>query len=75
MNSTTKGQAMNPPSTRIFTPSRVVALALIAVLACGLGYLRFAPGPGAASVPEGAQERSAIDAILIPEHTRDAAHD
>jgi hypothetical protein len=55
MNSTTKGQLMEAPTTRIFTPGRIVALALIALLACGLAYLRFAPDSGTVSVPEGAK--------------------
>jgi hypothetical protein len=45
------------------TPTRVVALALIAVLVAGLLYLRFAPGAGSVAVPEGA---SASDLILEP---------
>src|SRR5215211_6229549 len=51
------------PRTRIFTPTRVVALALIAVLVAGLVYLRFAPGAGPVSVPEGA---SAGELFLEP---------
>jgi hypothetical protein len=46
---------MHVPTTRSFTPSRVIALALIAVLASGLAYLRFAPDTGSVSVPEGAK--------------------
>src|SRR5215208_3710957 len=46
---------MNPPTTRTFTPARIVALALIALLAGGLAYLRFAPDSGSVSVPEGAE--------------------
>jgi len=46
---------MEASTTRIFTPARIVALALMAVLACGLAYLRFAPDGGAVSVPEGAK--------------------
>jgi pimeloyl-ACP methyl ester carboxylesterase len=45
---------MQPPSTRTFTASRIVALALVAALAGGLAYLRFAPDAGV-SVPEGAR--------------------
>ena len=37
----------------ILTPTRAVALALIAVLVAGLVYLRFAPGAGPVAVPEG----------------------
>ena len=44
-------------------PTRVVALALIAVLVAGLVYVRFAPGAGPVTVPEGA---SAGDLILEP---------
>ena len=42
---------MDPPATRIFTPARIVALALIALAVLGPGYLRFAPHAGA--VPAG----------------------
>jgi pimeloyl-ACP methyl ester carboxylesterase len=45
---------MEAPTTRTFTPARIVALALIALLAVGLAYLRFAPDSGV-SVPEGAK--------------------
>ena len=51
------------PRTRIFTPMRAVALALIAVLVTGLVYVRFAPGAGPVAVPEGA---SAGELILEP---------
>ena len=46
---------MEAPTTRIFTPGRIVALVLIALLASGLAYLRFAPDSGSVSVPEGAK--------------------
>src|SRR5215218_3023949 len=59
----TKHQDTLEPTTRIFTPTRVVALALIAVLVTGLVYVRFAPGAGPVAVPEGA---SAGDLILEP---------
>jgi pimeloyl-ACP methyl ester carboxylesterase len=49
--------------TRIFTPARIVALALIVLLVTGLAYLRFAPGSEAVSVPEGAK---AGDLVLKP---------
>ena len=49
--------------TRIFTPTRVVALALVALLLAGLVYVRFAPGEGPVSVPEGA---SSGELILEP---------
>ena len=54
---------MNPPTTRTFTPARIVALAVIAVLIAGLGYLRFGTGSSTVSVPEGAK---AGDLILEP---------
>jgi pimeloyl-ACP methyl ester carboxylesterase len=41
--------------TRIFTPARITALALIAALAVGLAYLRFPPETGSMTVPAGAQ--------------------
>ena len=45
---------MNAPTTRAFTPSRIVALALIGLMVLGLAYLRYAPGPAPVSVPAGA---------------------
>ena len=42
----------NTPN-RVFTPGRIVALALIALAVLGLAYLRFAPGDDPVSVPEG----------------------
>jgi pimeloyl-ACP methyl ester carboxylesterase len=46
---------MDSNSTRIWTPARVVALALIAVLIAGLSYLRFGTGSEPVSVPAGAK--------------------
>ena len=46
---------MNTPSTRTFTPARIVALGLIALAIFGLGYLRFAPDAESVSVPAGAK--------------------
>jgi pimeloyl-ACP methyl ester carboxylesterase len=60
------GALEKPPAaekTRIFTPARIVALALCAVLVFGLLFLRFAPGGKAVSVPAGAK---AGDLILKP---------
>ncbi len=37
-----------------FTPARIVALALIALLVGGLAFIRFAPDGGSVSVPDGA---------------------
>jgi hypothetical protein len=54
---------MDAPTTRIMTPVRLVALALIAVLAVGLAYLRFVPDDDSVSVPAGAK---AGDLILKP---------
>ncbi len=45
---------MNAPTTRAFTPSRIVALALIGLMILGLSYLRYAPGPAPIAVPAGA---------------------
>jgi hypothetical protein len=39
-------------ATRTFTPARIVALALIAVVVAGLAYLRFAPDADPVSVPK-----------------------
>jgi pimeloyl-ACP methyl ester carboxylesterase len=55
MHTTTKGQLMHPPTTRIFTPGRIVALVLIAVLAGGLAFLRLGPDGSSVSVPSGAK--------------------
>src|SRR5215207_1067477 len=63
MHSPTKGQLMKPRKTRIFTPSRIVALALIALLAGGLAYVRFEMGSDSVSVPSGAK---AGDFIVEP---------
>jgi pimeloyl-ACP methyl ester carboxylesterase len=51
------GSTTNSPQqgARTFTFARIVALALIAVLVGGLGYLRFAPDADAVSVPAGAK--------------------
>ena len=59
----TKHQDTLKPRTRSLTPTRAVALALIAVLVTGLVYVRFAPGAGPVTVPEGA---SAGELILEP---------
>ncbi|HSK53775.1 MAG TPA: hypothetical protein VK908_00835 [Jiangellales bacterium] len=50
-------------TARALTPARVVALALIALVALLLGYVRWAPEPEPVSVPPGAQ---AGDLILEP---------
>jgi pimeloyl-ACP methyl ester carboxylesterase len=50
----TKHQDTLEPRTHSFTPTRVVALALITVLVAALVYLRFAPGARPVAVPEGA---------------------
>jgi pimeloyl-ACP methyl ester carboxylesterase len=46
---------MDSTTTRIWTPARIVALGLIAVLIAGLAYLRFGTGPDTVSVPDGAK--------------------
>jgi pimeloyl-ACP methyl ester carboxylesterase len=51
---------MNPPTTRVFTVSRIVALALIAAVVAGLGFLRFGTGSDTVSVPEGAKAGDVI---------------
>ena len=56
---------MQAPTTRIFRPARIVALALIAALVLTLGWLRFAPDSGPVSVPAGAH---AGQLILKPCH-------
>src|SRR6476469_10786442 len=45
---------MEPSITRALIPSRIVALALVTVVAGCLAYLRFAPADAAVSVPKGA---------------------
>jgi pimeloyl-ACP methyl ester carboxylesterase len=55
---------MKPQTTpRAFTFRRVVALALVALVAGGLGYLHFGTGSSTVSVPDGAK---AGDLILEP---------
>lgn len=44
---------METATSRVFTPTRIVGLALIAFVAGGLTYLRFGPEPAAVSVPAG----------------------
>jgi pimeloyl-ACP methyl ester carboxylesterase len=55
METTRKGRIMEASTTRIFTPARIVALVLIALLVLGLGYLRFGRDSSRVSVPEGAK--------------------
>ena len=42
------------PRRRVYTPARITGLALVALAALGLGYLRFASAAGTVSVPAGA---------------------
>jgi pimeloyl-ACP methyl ester carboxylesterase len=42
-------------TNRVFTPTRIVALAVIGAFVLGLTYLRFAPGDSTVSVPAGAE--------------------
>jgi len=46
--------ANNLKKTRVFTPARIVALALISLAALGLAYLHLGTGNGSVSVPSGA---------------------
>jgi pimeloyl-ACP methyl ester carboxylesterase len=46
---------MEAATNRIFTPARIVAFALIAILVGGLAYLRFGSGAESVSVPAGAK--------------------
>ena len=46
---------MDAPTTRIWTPARTIALALVVLGALGLAYLRFAPDADPVTVPAGAQ--------------------
>ena len=46
---------MTPPTTRTFTPARIVALACIGLTALGLAYLRFGTGDSSVTVPKGAR--------------------
>jgi pimeloyl-ACP methyl ester carboxylesterase len=55
MDATRKGDAREASATRPFTPARIVALALIAVVIAGLAYLRFGPESEPVSVPAGAK--------------------
>jgi pimeloyl-ACP methyl ester carboxylesterase len=49
-----KGQAMEASRAKAFGPARIVALALISVVALGLAYLHFFTGSDSVSVPSGA---------------------
>jgi pimeloyl-ACP methyl ester carboxylesterase len=53
--SRTENHNSTEPSRRALTPTRVVALGLIALLMTGLAYVRFAPGDQPVSVPEDAK--------------------
>ena len=46
---------MDAPTTPIFTPTRIVALALVVLGVLCLAYLRFGPDTDPVSVPAGAQ--------------------
>lgn len=46
---------MNTPTTRSFTPARLVALAVISIVIGGLAYLRWGPEAAAVAVPKGAK--------------------
>ncbi|HSM16096.1 MAG TPA: hypothetical protein VK845_03735, partial [Gemmatimonadales bacterium] len=46
---------MNTPNTRTTTSGRIVALAFIALVVAGLGYLRFSSDAEPFSVPDGAK--------------------
>ena len=46
---------MDTRTARLFTPTRVITLAVIAVVVLGLAYFRFAPGASPVSVPAGAK--------------------
>jgi pimeloyl-ACP methyl ester carboxylesterase len=55
---TISANSQNDPGAkhaRVFTAGRIVALVLIALVAAGLTYIRFAPGESAVSVPSGAK--------------------
>src|SRR5215211_3221929 len=55
MQSTWREPLMKASTARIWTPARIVALALIAILVAGLAYVRFGTGSEAVSVPNGAK--------------------
>ena len=62
---------MDGSTTRMFTLSRVLALALIALLVAGLAYLRFAPESSSVSVPDGREgRRSDPRALRVPDRER-----
>jgi pimeloyl-ACP methyl ester carboxylesterase len=54
MDSIKKDPVSRSPASRSFTWVRIAALLVTVVLLAGLAYLRFAPSPEAASVPQGA---------------------
>src|SRR3954463_13913936 len=46
---------MEPSTKPLFSPARIVALALIALVLAGLAFLRVSSGSSPVSVPEGAR--------------------
>src|SRR6266508_6647504 len=54
LSNSTKGQAMEAPTTKAFGPARIVALALIGLAVLGLAYLHFGTGKDSLAVPSGA---------------------
>src|SRR5437763_9384737 len=51
LTNSTKGKAMEASRTKPFGPARIVALALISLIALGLAYLHFSAGTDRVSVP------------------------
>jgi hypothetical protein len=58
---------MDASTTRLFTQSRVITLALITLLIAGLAYLRFAPNSSSVSVPRREGRRSDPRALRVPD--------
>src|SRR6266511_4155612 len=68
----TKGQAMEVPTTKAFGPARIVALALIGLAVLGLAYLHVGTGKNSLSVPSGAD--AGQSKLHCPEVTSARAH-
>jgi len=65
---------VNSSDTRTFTPARIVALAILAVLIAGLALLSLAPRPGRLAVPLGAEAGELTDLEPCTVSTEDGSY-
>jgi pimeloyl-ACP methyl ester carboxylesterase len=66
---------MTPPTTRVLTPARIVALTLLAFTVACLGYVRFGPEPDRVSVPDGARAGQLVRLEPCEYATEDGGYD